>query len=93
MAQLTVEQRKAIVEEMINHGSVITTFRRFQARYGTRLCKRRVQTNYAKWNVHGSVHNFNKGNSGHPKKASTLLFVFISASSLMVHGHVEFSIK
>ena len=83
MAQLTVEQRKFIVEEIIKYGSVITTIRRFQTRYGSRLCKRTVQTNYAKWNVHGSVHNFNKGNSGHPKTAR-ILFVLISAFSLMV---------
>ena len=41
MAQLTVEQRKFIVKEMIKHGSVITTIRRFQARCGTRLCKKK----------------------------------------------------
>ena len=90
MTRLTVEQRKVIVEEMIEHGSVITTFRRFQARYGTRLYKRTVQTNYAKWNVHGSMHNFDKGNLGHPKTARTLLFVLISAFSLMV---VIFNVK
>lgn len=71
MAQLTVKQRQFVVEEMIKHGSVITTIRRFQARYGTRLSKRTVQTNYSKWNVHGTVLNLNKGNSGHPKTART----------------------
>ena len=69
---------------MIKHGSVITTTRRFQARYGTRLCKRTVQTNYAEWNVHGTVHHFNEGKLGHPKTARTLLFVLISALSLVV---------
>ena len=71
MAQLTVEQRKVIVEEMIKHGSVTTTIRRFQVRYGTRLCKRTVQINYAKWHAHGIVHNLNKENSGPPKTART----------------------
>ena len=56
MKRLTAEQRKVIVEEIIKHESMITTIRRFQARYGTRLCERTVQTNYAKWNVHGTVH-------------------------------------
>lgn len=71
MAQLTVEQRKVIVEEMIKDGSVTATIRRFQARYGKGLCKRTVQINYAKWNAHGTVQNLNKGNSGPPKAVRT----------------------
>ena len=51
-----------------SNGSVIKTIRRFQARYGIRLPKRTDQSNYAKWRVHVTVHNFNKENSGHPKK-------------------------
>ena len=94
LTRLTAQQRKVIAEEIIEHGSVINTFRQFQARYGTRLCKRTVQTNYAKWNVHGSVHNFNVGNSCHPKIARTLLFVLIRVFSLMVVMlNVKFSIK
>ena len=71
MKQLTDEQREVIVEEMIKHGSVITTIRRFQTKYGRRISKRTVQTNFAKWNAHGTVHNLNKGNSGPPKTART----------------------
>ena len=64
MPQLTFNQRQYFVEEIIKHGSTITTLHRFQAKYGKKLFKRIIQTNYVKWKVHGTIFNLNKGNSG-----------------------------
>lgn len=64
MTQLTLNQRKFIVEEMVKTGSIAGTLRKFKMVYGFKTTRVTVQKNFQKWQTEFTVKNLNKGNSG-----------------------------
>ena len=66
MPQLTIEQRKLIVEEMILTKSTTSTRRKFKKLNGYSPSKRTIQQLFLKWRKECTLHNLNKGRSGHP---------------------------
>ena len=66
MPQLTDQQRKFIVENMILTKSVTVTRRKFKTKNGFSPAKRTIQQLMIKWQNECTLRNLNKGRSGHP---------------------------
>lgn len=64
MTQLTLNQRKFIVEQIVKTGSIVGTQRKFNAVYGFKPTRLTIQKNFQKWQTEFTVKNLNKGNSG-----------------------------
>ena len=67
MVQLTLEQRKLVIEEMVQHHSPTKTVRKVNIVFGIKVSRKCVRENFFKWNQHATIHNRNKGNSGREK--------------------------
>ena len=67
MVQLTLEQRKLVIEEMVQHHSPTKTVRKVNLVFGIKVSRKCVRENFFKWNQHATIHNRNKGNSGREK--------------------------
>ena len=71
MAQLTMNKRIAIVEEMIKNGSIVKVKRILERSRGFRVSEVTIWKTFKKWKEYGSVQNQNKGKSGRKKTART----------------------
>ena len=65
MGQLTIDQRRFIIEEMVRTNSVIGTLRNFKKSFNdTAPTKLTIRRTFMKWKSEGTVQNVNKGKSG-----------------------------
>ena len=61
MAQLTLQQRKFIVEELLLTTSLKATRRKFKKKYGFAPCKTTQQKTMSKWQQEATLPNLNGG--------------------------------
>ena len=67
MAQLTSEERKVIVEEMIKNNSPTKVRRYLLTHHQKKVARSTIIKIFKKWNDRSAIRNLNKGNSGRKK--------------------------